>query len=136
MKKWLLALAVALFACLAPCFFASAASVRSSDTMILDWRTEKVWTDGGDLCVKRTFTNKRGDLTITKLNDFVMQITFTKDDGSKYQFIGRPEKMPLVKIKANGRRTVTLNFGPFDSAWKDWVTTETYVFTYINGARW
>lgn len=136
MKKWLLALAVALFACLAPCFFASAASVRSSDTMILDWRTEKVWTDGGDLCVKGTFTNKRGDLTITKLNDFVMQITFTKDDGSKYQFICRPEKMPLVKIKANGRRTVTLNFGPFDGAWKDWVTTETYVFTYINGARW
>ena len=49
---------------------------------------------------------KRGDLTITKLNDFVMQITFTKDDGSKYQFIGRPEKMPLVKIKANGGQSL------------------------------
>lgn len=135
MKKWFFAL-VMLLACVIAAPLMARAAVQSSDTMILDWRTEKVWIDGGDLCVKGTFTNKRDDLTITKLNDMVMEITFTRDDGSKYQYAGKPKKMPMLKIKAKGSKSVTLNFGPYSENWKDWVTTESYVFTYINGARW
>lgn len=135
MKKWFLALFMALAAFWLAQPQASAA-VISTDTMILDWSSNKIWIDGGDLCVRGTFTNKRDDLTITKLNDMDMTITFTRSDGTKYQYQGKPVKMPMLKLKAGGSKTVTLNFGPFEGDWKDWVTTENYIFTYINGARW
>ena len=51
------------------------ASEISSDKMILDWTTSKVWVNGGELCVTGTFVNKRRDWTITKLNDFSMRVT-------------------------------------------------------------
>ena len=35
---------------------AGAAEV-SSDRMILDWTTSKVWVNGGELCVTGTFVN-------------------------------------------------------------------------------
>lgn len=62
--------------------FAFAAEV-SSDKMILDWTTTKVWRSGDDLCVTGTFVNKRSDLKITKLNDFIMRVVFTDKDGVK-----------------------------------------------------
>ncbi len=135
MKKWIWAYVLVLLACLFPLCPSHAAS-QSSDTMILEWRAEKVWVDKGNLCLRGTFTNRRSDLSITKVNDFVTKITFTREDGSKYQFVGTPAKMPLMKISANGSRTVTLNLGAFGDTWKDWVATEEYTFTYITGKRW
>ena len=86
--------------------------------------------------MRGTFKNKRGDLSITKVNEFTTQITFTRSDGSKYQFVGTPKKIPLVKIGGNGSRQVTLNLGKFDDTWKDWVSTEYVTFTYIDSSRW
>lgn len=108
----------------------------SSDKMILDWTTSKVWVNGGELCVTGTFVNKRSDLTITKLNDFIMRVTYTDKNGEQKQFTGRPVKFPLCKIPANGSRKLNLNFGKFaDESVGNWVTAQTYTFTYINGAR-
>lgn len=45
------------------------AAEHSADTMILDWRTEKVWMEHGELCVRGTFYNRRSDLTVTKLDE-------------------------------------------------------------------
>lgn len=134
MKKWILVLLMGLF-CLIPAMYSSAA-MQSSDSMILDWKAQKVWVDKGDLCVRGTFTNKRDDLSITKLNDFTIRINFTREDGTQYQFIGKAQKIPMVKLAAGKSRTVTMNFGPFDGEWKSWVSTEDYVFTYIYGSRW
>ena len=114
--------------------FAFAAEV-SSDKMILDWTTTKVWRSGDDLCVTGTFVNKRSDLKITKLNDFIMRVVFTDKDGVKKQFTGRPIKMPMCKIPAGGSRKMNFNFGKFDQEIHDWVTAQEYTFTYINGAR-
>lgn len=112
------------------------AAETSSDRMILDWTTSKVWVNAGELCVTGTFVNKRSDLTITKLNDFVMRVTYTDKDGTQKQFIGRPVKYPLCKISAGGSRKLNLNFGKIDSlATNNWVTAQEYTFTYINGAR-
>lgn len=95
-----------------------------------------MWVDGGDLCVTGTFVNKRSDLTITKLNDFIMRVTYTDKNGEKKQFTGRPVKFPLCKIAANGSRKLNLNFGKFaDDTVGNWVTAQMYTFTYINGAR-
>lgn len=114
---------------------AGAAEV-SSDKMILDWTTTKVWVNGGELCVSGNFVNKRSDLTITKLNDFVIRVSYTDKDGQQKQFTGRPVKLPLCKIGAGGSRKLNFNFGKFDSeAINNWLTTQTYTFTYINGAR-
>lgn len=114
---------------------AGAAEV-SSDRMILDWTTSKVWVNGGDLCVTGTFVNKRSDLTITKLNDFVMRVTYTDKDGTKKQFTGRPVKLPLCKISASGSRKMNFNFGKIEAeSTNNWVTAQEYTFTYINGAR-
>ncbi len=135
MKKWIGAGLLILAACFLPLLHASAAQ-QSSDTMILEWRAEKLWLDQGNLCLRGTFTNKRSDLSITRINDFVTEITFTRADGSKYRYVARPTKMPLVKISANGKRTVTWNLGPFTDSWKDWVSDEDYTFTYITGKRW
>jgi len=32
------------------------AAEHSADTMILDWRTEKVWMEHGELCVQAIFS--------------------------------------------------------------------------------
>ena len=135
MKKWFLSILLLLTACLIPSFSASAAT-QSSDTMIMEWTPQKVWVDKGELLMRGTFKNKRGDLSITKVNEFTTQITFTRSDGTKYQFVGTPKKMPLVKISGNGSRQVTLNLGKFDDTWKDWVATEFVTFTYIDSSRW
>ena len=108
----------------------------SSDRMILDWTTSKVWVNGGELCVTGTFVNKRSDLTITKLNDFVMRVTYTDKDGQTKQFMGKPVKLPLCKINASGSRKMNFNFGKIEAeATNNWVTAQSYTFTYINGAR-
>ena len=107
----------------------------SSDKMILEWNTSKVWISGENLCVNGTMTNKRDDLTITKLNDFVIRISFTDEDGQKRIFTGKPLKLPICKIAANASRKLSFNFGKYDHSIKDWVTSQEYTFTYINGAR-
>ena len=107
----------------------------SSDKMILEWNTSKVWISGGALCVNGTMTNKRDNLTITKLNDFVIRISFTDEDGQKRIFTGKPLKLPICKIAANASRKLSFNFGKYDHSIKDWVTSQEYTFTYINGAR-
>ena len=134
MKKWFAVIvAVVLFLCLSP---GVQAAEISSDTMILDWATNKVWIDHGYLCVRGTFYNKRSDLTVTKLNSMTMKIIFTKSDGSKSEFSGKPVKMPMLKIGAGGSKTVTLNFGPYEGTWSSWNTDEYYEFSYIPGSRW
>lgn len=133
MKKYFLLLTL-LLALMCPAF--ASAAETSSDKMILDWQTSKVWMNGENLCVAGTFVNKRGDLTVTKLNDFLIKITFTRDDGSEYQYVGKPVKLPMCKVLPNGTKKLTLNFGKFTDTWKNWVTSQTYTFTYINGARW
>ena len=81
---------------------ALASAEVSSDKMILDWTTSKVWVNGGE----------------------------------RKQFLGRPVKFPICKIPANGSRKLNLNFGKFaDESVGNWVTAQTYTFTYINGAR-
>lgn len=102
----------------------------------LDWRTEKVWMEHGELCVRGTFYNRRSDLTVTKLDEMILQITFTGTDGKTFQFIGHPKRLPMLKLPANGSKKVTFNFGPFSGEWKDWATKEDYSFSYINGSRW
>lgn len=112
------------------------AAETSGDRMILDWTTSKVWVNGGELCVTGTFVNKRSDLTITKLNDFVMRVTYTDKDGQTKQFMGKPVKLPLCKINASGSRKMNFNFGKIEAeATNNWVTAQSYTFTYINGAR-
>ena len=85
----------------------------SSDKMILDWTTSKVWVNGGELCVTGTFVNKRNDVAITKLNEFIMRVTYTDKNGERKQFLGRPVKFPMCKIPAKASRKLNLNFGPF-----------------------
>ena len=94
------------------------------------------WMEHGELCVRGTFYNRRSDLTVTKLDEMILQITFTGTDGKTFQFIGRPKRLPMLKLPANGSKKVTFNFGPFAGEWKDWVTKEDYSFSYINGSRW
>lgn len=123
-----------LLALMCPAF--AGAAETSSDRMILDWTTSKVWVNGGELCVTGTFVNKRSDLTITKLNDFVMRVTYTDKDGQTKQFTGKPVKLPLCKINASGSRKMNFNFGKIEAeATNNWVTAQSYTFTYINGAR-
>lgn len=107
----------------------------SSDKMILEWNTAKVWISGGNLCVNGTMTNKRDDLTITKLNGFVMRISFTDENGKPQVFTGRPIKLPICKIAANASKKMTFNFGKYDHSINNWVTSQEYTFSYINGAR-
>ena len=90
----------------------------------------------GELCVRGTFYNRRSDLTVTKLDEMILQITFTGTDGKTFQFIGHPKRLPMLKLPANGSKKVTFNFGPFSGEWKDWATKEDYSFSYINGSRW
>ena len=111
------------------------ASEISNDKMILEWNTSKVWISRENLCVNGTMTNKRDDLTITKLNDFEIRISFTDEDGQKRIFTGKPLNLPICKIAANASRKLSFNFGKYDHSIKDWVTSQEYTFTYINGAR-
>ena len=111
MKKWFLAILLLLTSCLIPAFTASAAT-QSSDTMIMEWSSDKVWIDHGNLCVRGTFYNKRSDVTITKLNEIEMTIHFAQADGSVITFTGKPAKLPMLKIPARGSKSVTLNLGP------------------------
>lgn len=111
------------------------AAENSSDKMILEWKTNKIWKDGENLCVSGEFINLRDDLKITKLNDFTIIITFTKDDGNKYQFIGQPEKLPMCKILPNNSKKITFNLGKFEGQWSTWNTEQNYSFSYINGVK-
>lgn len=129
MKKFLLA--IAMLAILAIPNFAMAAET-SSDTMILDWKPTKVWMNGTDLCMSGEFENQRDDLTVTKLLEFTAIITFTAKDGTKYQFVGQPQKLPMIKIAPNGTKKVTFNFGPFNGEWESWNTQQSYTFSYVN----
>ena len=113
----------------------SAAEV-STDKMILEWNTSKIWLNNGDLCMMGDFKNRRSDLTVTKLNSFTARIIFTKEDGSKYEFIGAPVKIPPCKVAPNGTKRMSFNLGKFAGDWKSWVTDQNYTFTYINGSRW
>lgn len=131
MKKWIVAILLVLTACLIPALTANAAT-QSSDTMILDWTPKKVWVDKGDLIMRGYFYNQRSGVRITKVNEFTVKITFTRADGSKYQFIGKPKSIPFIKLGPYASKTVTFNFGKFDDTWKEWVADEDYVFTYID----
>ena len=55
MKKWFLAVMAILAFFLIPAV--ADAAEHSSDTMILDWSTSKVWVDKGNLCVRGTFSD-------------------------------------------------------------------------------
>ena len=108
----------------------------SDDHMMLEWTTSKVWISGGELCVAGDFENLRDDITVTALNEFSIRITFTRDDGTTYEFTGMPKHLPMCKVPAGGKKRLTFNFGPFDGHWKTWLASEDYIFSYINGARW
>ena len=111
MRKWLLAFAALILSlCLSHMAFAAE---HSADTMILYWRTEKVWMEHGELCVRGTFYNRRSDLTVTKLDEMILQITFTGTDGKTFQFIGHPKRLPMLKLPANGSKKSLLISGPF-----------------------
>ncbi|EKU72238.1 hypothetical protein [Selenomonas sp. F0473] len=108
----------------------------SDDPMMLEWTTTKVWISGGELCASGIFENRRDDVTVTGLNNFTMQITFTRDDGTTHQFVGTPKRLPMCKVPAGEMKRLTFNFGSFDDRWKTWVTEQNYEFSYINGAKW
>ena len=131
MKKWVLAILLVLTACLIPAITANAAT-QSSDTMILEWTPQKVWVDKGELIMQGYFYNQRSGVRITKVNRFVAKITFTRPDGSKYQYIGEPKSIPFIKLGPYGSKKVTFNFGKFDDTWKEWVADEDFIFTYID----
>ena len=111
------------------------AAEQSSDPMVLEWTTTRVWISKGELCAAGQFVNHREDIMVTGLNAFTMEITFHRADGSSDTFVGSPKQLPLCRIPAGGTRRVTLNFGPFDGQWKSWTTQEVYTFSYINEMR-
>ncbi len=117
-------------------FAVVSASEVSSDKMILEWKTSKIWLNKGDLCIMGDFVNRRNDLTVTKLNSFIARAIFTRADGSKYDFIGRPLKIPICKILPNGSKRMSFNLGKFTGDWSSWVTEQDYTFTYIKNSRW
>lgn len=104
----------------------------SSDKMILEWTTNKVWMVGNELCVQGTFVNKRNDVRVTKLNDFEMKFVFILDDGSQVVHVAKPKSLPICKIPPNSIKSrVSMNFGKYEGAWKKWVTTSKCWFSYI-----
>lgn len=111
------------------------AAEQSSDPMVLEWTTTRVWISKGELCAAGQFVNHREDIMVTGLNAFTMEITFHRADGSSDTFFGSPKQLPLCRIPAGGTRRVTLNFGPFDGQWKSWTTQEVYTFSYIDEMR-
>lgn len=70
----------------------------SDDPMMLEWTTTKVWISGGELCVSGIFENRRDDITVTALNDFTMQITFTRVDGTTYQSSAHRSVCPCARF--------------------------------------
>ena len=112
----------------------SYAAESSSDSMILGWKTYKVWKVNEDLCITGEFENLRDDLKITKLNDFIAIITFKDNDGNSYQYIGKPKKLPICKIAPNSKKNITFNLGKFEGVWNSWNVEAMYNFSYINGA--
>ena len=62
----------------------SFAAETSSDTMILEWKTYKVWKDGENLCMSGEFENLRNDLKIARLNNFTAIITWSLGNESGY----------------------------------------------------
>ena len=111
------------------------AAEQSSDPMVLEWTTTRVWISKGELCAAGQFVNHREDIMVTGLNAFTMEITFHRADGSSDTFVGSPKQLPLCRIPAGGTRRGTLNFGPFDGQWKSWTTQEVYTFSYIDEMR-
>lgn len=133
MKRLFLIIAMLLLV-MCPCI--GSAAETSSDRMILEWTTNKVWVNNGELCVTGTFVNRRSDLTVTKLNEFVLILNYERADGTPAQFVGKPKKLPMCKVTPKNSKKINLNFGEFTDEVKNWVTSQNYVFTYINGARW
>lgn len=134
MKKILLSILILLNCCL--CFSTAWAAEHSSDKMILRWEPQRVWLSNGDLLIQGKFTNQREDLTITALEDIVIQIDFTGKAGHKYRFIGRPTKLPLCKLPPLKEKYLTFNLGKFDKTWNTWLADADYTFAYIAGVRW
>ncbi len=109
----------------------------SSDKMILEWNSNKVWMVGDELCVQGTFTNKRADLRITELKEIVMRFVFTLDDGTKITHIAQPKKLPMCKIPPCESKRLTFNFGKYDGPkWHKWLTDAECTFCYQDGMRW
>lgn len=117
-------------------FAVVSASDVSLNKMILEWKTSKIWLNNGELCIMGDFTNRRSDLTVTKLNSFIVKIMFNKSDGSKYEFIGSPAKIPLCKVLPNESKRVSFNLGEFTGEWSSWITEQDYTFTYLRNSHW
>lgn len=126
MRKFLLALLFSLFWTVS-CFAAEV----SSDTMILEWTTTKVWVNKGELCMSGTFKNYREDIVITELNNFTTKIIFTGENGEQFIFTGSPKKIPICRINGKTTKAINFNFGSFDHKFKKWLTDEEYSFTYV-----
>lgn len=108
----------------------------SSDKMIMEWTSSKVWINKGELLVMGSFINKRDDLTITKINYVDMKFIFQRQDGSTYIYQAKPKKIPFCRLPAGGRKKFTLNFGKYEDSWSKWVTNAEVVFTYKEGITW
>lgn len=50
----------------------SFAAETSSDTMILEWKTYKVWKDGENLCMSGEFENLRNDLKTQETESLIL----------------------------------------------------------------
>lgn len=131
--KRILLMVVMLLMLVVPSSFAAEVS---SDKMILEFESNKVWMVKDELCVSGTFTNKRSDLTIMALKEMTMKFIFTREDGSTYEYVASPVKYPLCRIPAGASKKVNLNFGKFNDTWHKWVTNQVYVFTYREGVTW
>lgn len=108
----------------------------SSDRMLLDWKTEKVWLSGGNLCATGTFSNQKSDIIITRINDFTLTLYYVDENGEDRSYTVKPQRIPRCKINGGESRKVIMNFGPFTGQIKKWHTMQEYEFTYMNGASW